>query len=277
MRFKVLFLSVILAGGIFTSCKKENVLTTSPNNNYDENLESELEELFLQTKEEHSQNLKSSNQLNVPLPNKKNPYDIVGVKHNEALDLIRSQNNSKFDICQLTDLIQREYDVKNAFSCSDISNTFNSGRDMFFNNNNYSSQLFDNLLDENKISANERNILNSTTSAIFNANNMNQKIALLKASENFTRNYPHISEDARQRILTSFAIFRYSSFYWEIDEADEVELACSVCVAAADAYAYYWALNSPDVDDNVIQDNATAYSFSSLVSSVAEVIYTVSP
>ncbi|PHR47973.1 MAG: hypothetical protein COA32_05430 [Fluviicola sp.] len=274
MRFKVLFVSFILAGGLFTSCEKEEVIGFSPNDSSDENLKSELEELFEETREEHNFSLKSSGQLNVPLSNKKNPFDIVGEKHNEALDLIRSQSSSDFDICQLTDLINREYNLNNAFNCSDINNSFDSGKDLFFNGNNYSSQLFDNLLSNNEISTNERNILNSTTIAVFGANNMNQKIALLKAAENYTRNYPHISEESRDRILTSFAIFRYSSFYWEIEEADDVELACSVCVAAADAYAYYWALNSPDVDDNVIQDNATAYSFSSLVSRVAEVIYT---
>lgn len=204
------------------------------------------------------------------IANKKNPFDQVGINHNELLSEIRLHETNTVNICDVIGELVRVKGLSLNFTCSEVYNVFMSEESKLINNGDYSSVLFDELLTNNKISSIEHQIVNTTLQFAFTMGNLTQKIALIKAAENFVANNQSLDQNSKNRILMSFAILKYSSYYWEVIEQEE--LICPPCVSYADAVGIWYAMNG-DFPVGIIEDGKDVYAFGSFVSSIARLIY----
>lgn len=249
-------------GLLIYACNKEDVKNLKRADESKTNIVEDLNNIFSEIDNDEI-TTKSSLKLNVPLANEHNPFDNVGVQHNEVLRYLRSLELTESTICNSLPAVNKEFQVEITLNCDELLSLIDNGAAKTFDNEgSYKADLLNDLLSKTKISNNEYLVVNTTINAVFNLNNLNQKIALLKASENYARNSPFLTNNEKARIQRTFAIYRYSTFYWEIEDA---VAAKGPIASAADAMAEYWASNSPD---SPAQDGSDIHAFSGLVSSV---------
>ena len=263
MKKLIKFGAMALTMGMFIySCEKENVNSTKNTSHSNNNIVEDLHQIFNEIQgEEDNVNAKSSSNLSVPLANKQNPFDNDGLQHNEVLSYIMSLGLDESNVCSSLGLVSKEFQVKIDLSCNELISLINDGSSKTFDDErNYKSVLLNDLLNRGNISENEFQVVNTTIEKVYNLTNLNQKITLLKASENYTRNSQFLTDIEKERIQRTFAIYRYSSFYWEVDA---IELAAGPGASAADALMYYWALNS---EYSPAQDGKDAYAIAGAVS-----------
>lgn len=230
----------------------------------------DLERLFENTIKEESNVHKNAVPSLKFLSNNNNPFDEVGIAHNEMLSEIRQQETNTDNICDVIGAIVKDRNLNFEFTCEDAYRTFMSEESKLIDNGNYSSALFDELLATEKISSLEYQIVNTTLQFVFTIGNLTQKIALIKAAENYTANNMSLDQNSKSRILSSFSILKYSTYYWEVVEQEE--LICPACVSYADGAAVWYAMNG-DFPPGIIEDGKDIYAFGAFVSSIARLIY----
>ena len=251
-------------GMLVYSCIKEEFKNVNGTDQNKANVVEDLTKIFNEVENDKVNTAnKSSSKLSVPLANKQNPFNSTGVQHNEALRYLISLELTESNVCSSILSLNKEFGTNININCDEFLSLIQSGANKTFDEQgNYKTDLLDALLNENKISNNEYLVVNTTIENVYDLDNLNQKIALLKASENYTRNSQFLTESEKERIQRTFAIYRYSTYYWEVEEA---ALAAGPIANLADAMAEYWALNSPD---SPAQDGSDVYAIASIVSSV---------
>lgn len=247
-----------LAMGMFIySCEKgdDNNISSGEKKKITSNIVEELNSIF--------GNIESDNasfKLNVQLANENNPFDSVGVKHNEVLSYLNSLELTESTICNSLTEASREFDTRITLNCQEILNVINNGTSKTFDDlGNYKADLLDELLSTDKISENEYSIVNTTIENVYNNNDLNQRIQLLKASEEYTKNSQVLTDTEKGRIQRTFAIYRYSTYYWEV----ETNKLAGPGADLADASAEHWLLNS---GYSPAQDGGDVYVLSGLIS-----------
>ena len=255
---KLIYFVFALALGMFIySCSKEvDEKEVSVQNTKNSNIVQDLNEIFNNVK-----NNNSSSKLTVQVENEKNPFDYVGQKHNVALAHLMAQNYTDSTFCNSLSEMEREFEVEVNYNCQDILSIIEDGKTETFDSlGNYKTDLFDDLLTNKKIGENEYAIVNTTIENIFGNNNLNERIELLKVAEDYTINSQVLTELEKNRILMTFAVYRYSTYYWEIEESERA----NPLVDVADALAMYWALHSIDSEVNDAVEAATIATLTSL-------------
>lgn len=272
MKKTVLLLTAAVTGILLTSCNKEEAIL-SPADRSPQNVEKELQEIFAETMQKYTSKEKSSGILAVPLENNENPYNDAGINHNSVLKFIHSQKTD--DLYELTDLVKSEFpETKNFdFTADDVQNSVDLGFPLTIKNDMIISDIYDSLVADNKISEKERSILFTTGKAFFDANNINQKIQIVKVAEKYILRSSDISENAEMRMLVSFAILRYSTYYWEIEVGDEIEFACAECVEFADESAAVWALHYGYTGGTSEENWDNSWAFGAFVSDLVSRMY----
>ena len=250
-------------GLLIYACNKEDVKQLKRADESKANIVEDLNNIFSEIENDRDEiTTKSSPKLNVPLANKQNPFDNTGVQHNEVLRHLSSLEFTESNVCNSIPAVNKEFEVEININCDELLSIIDNGANKTFDKKgNYKTDLLDDLLSEGKISNNEYIVVNTTVENVYDLDNLNQKIALLKASENYARNSPFLTDIEKERVQRTFAIYRYSTFYWEV-EAEK--LAAGPIANLADAYATYWAMNSMQ---SPFQDGASIGIFAGVVSS----------
>lgn len=202
------------------------------------------------------------------MANEENPYDSIGYKHNEVLKHLLTLELDDTNMCNSLSEGSNEFNIDINLNCQEMLSIIDEGRIKTFDSiGNYQSDFFNQLLSSNKISQNEYYLIDTTIKNTFNESDLNQKIQLLKVSENYTINSQNFNEVEKGRILRTLAIYRYSSYYW----GNESARGKNPMVELADAAAEYWAMNSPD---SPAQDGGDVYLISGIASLIMDIIIT---
>ncbi len=252
-------------GVLIYSCSKESDSSqVNELNGNNVNIAEELNNVFNKVRANNS-----SSRLMVQVENEENPFDNVGASHNEILGHLMAQEYTDSTICNAISEVEREFNTEIEFNCQEMLSFINEGKNETFDSiNNYKTDLFDELYNSNKIGLSEYSIVNTTIENVYSSIDLNEQIELLKVAEEYTISSQSLTEVEKGRILRTFAIYRYSSFYWEIEASDKKH----PIVALADALAEYWAMYG---DDSPSEDGYTINAISSLVSASVSVIVTV--
>jgi hypothetical protein len=262
MKKLIYFVFAVALGVLIYSCTKEN----DDNNVIGKDEKSNSIVQDLNTIFNNIKNNNSLSKLNVIVENEENPFDNVGVDHNIALAHLMAQNYTDSTFCNSLSEMEREFEVEVNYNCQEVLSIIEDGKIKTFDSlGNYKTDLLDELLKDDKISENEYSIVNTTVESVFASNNLNEKIELLKVAEEYTMNSQILTEVEKFRILSTFAVYRYSSYYWEIEQTERV----NPIVAVADALAMYWALHS---ELSEVNDGVEAGIISTLVSAGVAVL-----
>ena len=102
---------------------------------------------------------------------------------------------------------------------------------------------------------NEKEIINSYFVKVKQIKDLFERIAFSKAAEKEVLNL-ELTNKEKQRILTVFAIYRYSTYYWNTSEKYAYAANCDI----VDAIGYYVALYG-EWPYGFIEDGKDAYAF----------------
>ncbi|MDD2345290.1 MAG: hypothetical protein PHY85_04010 [Bacteroidales bacterium] len=258
-----LFLALVGIG--FAGCKKDNVVINKDKNDNTSQIKSEVLNIFNNYKKSTTFALKNKGVYNIE--NKNNPFDYVGYLHNEVLQFIMSADIYESSICDKISKVNMNFRVNIINDCNQLFDLCVDGVFKSFDNDgNFKSDLILNLLYKNRIDKNEYSIINTT---FLNVNDLDfdSKIDFIKDVEEYTTRNSTLNTEQKNRILRTFAIYRYSSYYWEIENPQPI--ARGSVSSFADACAEYWALNDPD---SPAQDGKDVYAFAGVVSAIVHMI-----
>ena len=184
-----------------------------------------------------------------------NPYDEQGKKHNDLLDRFFKEVYEK---------VEPSLYLETFFEMSGVQ--WQEKPEYYVDlMKKISTELYDKegynpaLVNENKyFSTFEKEILNAYFTKMFCLEKAEEKVELSKKAEEFILHEKEISKEERRRILTSFAIFRYSSSFWAPFLIKEEPAMRSIC-STLDAIGYWLARNT-DVCPNC-QDGKDLYAY----------------
>ena len=227
------------------------------------NVKADILDIFNSVRKGNS-SLKNLADFNIK--NLDNPLDSVGFLHNKVLIFIMSDDIDASIICNKIPAVNREFNVDILTDCHNLINLCSDGLNRSIDNeDNFKADLLLSLLNENKISEDEYQIV-STTFLISNDLSFNNKINFIKDVERYTITSRDLDNQEKNRILRTFAIYRYSSYYWEIENPQPKRGPVS---AYADAMAEHWALNDPE---SPAQDGKDVYALAGLVSGIVHAL-----
>ncbi|MBC9811204.1 hypothetical protein H9Y05_01835 [Crocinitomicaceae bacterium CZZ-1] len=262
---KKVILGTLFLGSIglgILGCKKEGIQNKQDNDS--SQIRSDIQKIFNTHSKDENYHVKSDE---VSIENRDNPLDNVGYMHNEVLRFIMSPDINRTIICTKIPEVNRAFKVNVSNDCDKLFRLCEIGvAESFDNEGNFQSNVLRTLLEENKIQENEFQIV-STTFLYTNDMKFNDKINFIKAVEKYTIQSSDLNSEQKNRVLRTFAIYRYSSHYWENENPQPN--AMGPISAFADACAEYWALNSPD---SPAQDGKDVYAIAGLVSAVVHVL-----
>ena len=258
---KIIYGGVILALvciGI-TACNKDNSNSIPGNTAGVSQVETDVQNIF----DTYKNKQKNSSRSTIVVENNNNPLNNSGVEHNVVLDFILASNPNETNFCNQIPLVNTNFGTSISYNCNQLTSLCQSGLSVTFDNSlEYKSDLLLSLLNSSEIDVNEYDLVNTT---FLNADGLSieDRIDFIKGVENYTVNSSLFNFNQKNRILRTLAIYRYSSYYWEIE--NPTATANPTVVAMADAAAEYWAMNSPNSpaqdgkDVNAIAGMVSAY------------------
>lgn len=255
--------AALTIGLFFNSCEKVNIDGTRKTDEVKNVIIEDLNDIFKKIEDKNEYNTTKSLSISIDsISNEQNPYNEVGVEHNSVLAYIRSLNLNDTNFCKAIPAVNSKFEVNLDLTCKELKLLIQSGTDMTFDkDNNYSSEFLEHLVDKGKISENEFLIVNTTFANVSTLSDLKLRISKIKAIEDYTINTPLLNKEEKGRVLRTFAIYRYTTYYWEVEAGYSFS---SIGVAEiADAIAEHWALNSLD---SPAQDGKDVHIISGIVS-----------
>lgn len=248
---------LLIASFVFFACEKEKGAVSSNNSDINNKIESDVLSIFHSLTKGENNSLKNLDDLNIQ--NLNNPFDSVGYLHNEVLSFIIQEDIDESTLCEILPDINTHFGVDISNDCDQwyslcedgISNTFDD-------EGNYKSDMLLNLCNEDKISESEYQIINTTFLNVGELD-INSIIEFIKDVEAYTLENTSLDTEGKNRVLRTFAIYRYSSYYWRVENQQPQ----GPISALADAIAMHWALTS---DDSWAQDGKDVYAIAGTVS-----------
>lgn len=208
---------------------------------------------------------KKTSELNIQ--NVENPLDSVGILHNEVLDYLLKDGVNRTTLCNKIPAMNVKFNTNINISCQNLYDMCHAGMlKTFDKDGNYKSDLLQDLYITKKISKAEYEIINTT---FLNSNNLmfNNKVQFIKDVEKYTLNCNRLTTQEKNRILRTFAIYRYSSYYWEVSKSNTDEFG--PISAYADSLAEKYALTHGE--PGFIEDGKDVYAFAGVVSTIVHI------
>ncbi len=246
----------------FASCSKEDLSSTisenkitNTSNNY-KTLVEDFEQVF---NTEYTINLKENN-----LRYEINPYDSIGFKHNITIDLIFTEGFLSKDISYLLEGLTKHTGLTFTESPDFYPIMMKSlAKMVYFSDMSY-NPFFINTIGGNFPEI-EKSVINLFFGNIISIKDPNERIFKSKKAEEFIINSSDFSNESKKRILTTFALYRYSTYYWS-DKKNPLGLCMQQC-DLIDAIGAYIATHA-DFPDGVMEDGADVNNYASAFSSI---------
>ncbi|MDR3047843.1 MAG: hypothetical protein LBU51_09620 [Bacteroidales bacterium] len=133
-------------------------------------------------------------------------------------------------------------------------------------NNGYYSKYINSLAN---ISETEKVIINLYFTKMVSIDNLQERIETSKSAENFIVNEKSLSYNEKQRILITFALYRYSTYFWttEFPSKQNQGGGCDLI----DGAGFYIATHG-DFPPRYIEDGASAHAYAAFFSAVIGII-----
>ncbi len=203
----------------------------------------------------------------VSVANANNPLDSVGELHNDGLDFLIGLSLDESNMCNSLPEINSEFGAHIGLSCNEtlsVLDTLVGGA--LKEDYDYSSEYLENLYITRKISYDEFSVMNTTISNVYDMD-LSQKIESIKAAEKYVIESTVLTTAEKDRVLGSFAVYRYSSFYWENEYTGtwRAQDGYGLIGSMVDMMAFYWA-SYQSLDSSAFQDGGDMTLFASNVS-----------
>jgi hypothetical protein len=246
---------------ILSSCNKneESAKTTNNNISMEETINN-----FNNVLKKASSSIKNNPQKDIIVSNENNPYDNNGALHNNILEYLDENNYLSGELPQLIEAITEETNIvftEDPEFYIDLIDTLNS---LIYNENGSYNEAFVNsaIIGIPNI---EKSTLNNFFDYISSIDDLNERIIVSKAAEDFVLESDEYNADTKKRLLTSFAIFRYSTFFWN-DKYSETYVSMRQC-DFIDAFGEFIAQNV-EFPVGVIEDGSDVYRYAALFSAI---------
>ncbi|MDR1113002.1 MAG: hypothetical protein LBL18_04500 [Bacteroidales bacterium] len=193
-----------------------------------------------------------------------NPYDYQGEKHNQLLQKFFDEIYPKIDSTQYAQAYVKMASLP--ISDPDVAaERILSLKDDIISKEGYNSKFINSL---SGVSETEKQIVNLYFEQMQKIPELNGRIALSKEAESFILQEKGLSPEEKEEILSAFAIYRYSTWFWD-NMGNQVKSPMRIC-EIADAIGLYIA-NKTDLLDGEkdINDAKDAYAHASLVSMIS--------
>jgi hypothetical protein len=206
-------LFLLIIGVVMYGCKKE---TLPGNQNQTEN--AEAERLFIENLTSEIENVKEyfvetkSSSVDPTFPT--NPFDAVGVEHNVQLAAIHNHSGFVKDAettLQIFNSNHRESTGKPIIT--DLEDALSSTTD-FISAVIQNGELNYNWINSLNIPFLEKGTLTLYFQTMYSTDNIQLRVALSKVMEVAVKNSWLFNSASKERLLTTFAIFRHSTVYW---------------------------------------------------------------
>ncbi len=246
---------------ILGSCEKPKKTSVLESNNQESeailvNINKQVSEASKQTHESVLQNQQSRTADDYP-GFASNPFNSAGLEHNNYLDFMRSQPdfNSNHDIEQNTRLFNRLRELRGIAPQTQevlIASMQNIVSQLYTRNGSniqYKTSFFDGLA----IPALEKDIAKLYFSTMNgHLANVFERVALSKVIEqevNAITNTSLLPDESKQRLLASFAVYRYSTYYWNVENPTPPNTNYIYPIGdAVDCAIYDWLKGDPTFD-----------------------------
>jgi len=265
MRNKINFIIALAILLFIVSCEKGTI--TRKYSNYNKEALVNFKNAINEWRTKKSDNYVGNS---ITVYNGNNPMENCGIQHNAQLDSVKLLIG--FDSLSLANLLSyyaNNYQINTLVSESEIINRMNYLQNNIVTDNGYyQSSFVDNLIG---ISEEEKEVLNSYFSALKSVENLEERIEYSKYLEGviLSSNFEKV---AKNRMLRTFSIFRYSTFYWDnywLMQAGTQNGGGMTDLV--DALAEYWATHG-DHEVGVFEDGASVNLYASMVSLSYEII-----
>jgi len=223
---KTLILTVltIMAAAFITfmSCKKEDVITNTIAGNFKKALN------------DYESQGSSKNGIELAFP--KNPYDAEGKMHNDLLDRFFNEIYGVVDSSLYLDAFLKIANISSEVNADFFLDLINKVGKDFCDKGEYNPTFINN---HKYISQTEKSIVNEYFIQMSKLPAIKDRIELSKIAEEFVINENGLSDKEKQRILPTFATYRYSTYYWEPYYEGLPEMTLSGDLEKWDAIADY--------------------------------------
>ncbi len=201
-----------------------------------------------------------------------NPFDSIGIKHNVTVKQFFEEGYLAGDIATLIEGLKAKVEfTKEPNFYPEMIKSLKSKtytEDMKYN------PLFINTVGEH-IPEIEKGLVNSYFEILSGIKDVNLRISISKEAEIFILNNIELKDDSKKRILTTFALYRHSTSFWD-DKTNPQGLSMRQC-DILDALGYYIATHA-EFDDGVMEDEPAVNNYAATFSLViGSVLWPLSP
>ena len=255
-----LIIAVMVMFGItaFMSCEKKEIVE---NSNTVSNIESDFKQFLIDSEKKASEETNKTFSISYS----KNIYDYEGAKHNEILDYLNKEGvlfNSNISI--IMSKMTTSYGLEFKCKPDEFERRTNTIISNVYNRDNSYNSAYINSFNINNY---EKAILNCYFNTMSRIQNTTVRIILSKYAENYIIN-SNLSKIEKKRILTAFAVYRYSTYYWNninlnksINDVSIPDLIDAICT--------YMAQNVEGEYEYMFQDGKDINMYASTMSATA--------
>lgn len=210
------------------------------------------------------------------IANPMNPYDDAGVIHNEMVTSIIQTRNNECDSLDFINCINKysDFEIENLNVFRLLINSIYPK--IFDAEGTYKGDLVNNLINIPEL---EKATINTFFQNITNYSAVSDKISACINSEKFIIESCDYTKESKERILSCLAIYRYSTYLWDIklgSSQDKNFKNWSNIYDVFDAIGEYLALQTDIPWDEYhidIQDGKDVYRFAGMVSLSAAISF----
>jgi hypothetical protein len=237
--------AITIAGGlVFNACRK-NVEDAH-------NIEIEFKKILNDTKPNRNQDIAFYD----------NPFNFQGEKHNQLLQMFFDKIYPNVDPTQYANAFVKMASLNIDKPDAAAERILNLLKDIVSKDGYYNPKFINSL---SGITQTEKNIVNAYFEKMQQISDLNSRIALSKQAEDFIIKEKELSSQEKANILSTFAIYRYSTYFWNSKERQTKYLSnCDI----ADAIGFFIATQTDLLEGTrwEAQDGKDAYAYAGFVS-----------
>jgi hypothetical protein len=262
----------ILIGFTLISCTKDNNSKTETEINSTELIQSStMNELSNYIQSEKKRLLENIETKSLEISNLENPYNNVGYLHNVCLDYFNSNGGIDNYTIDLALLRSKQY---YGITCNLTTNEYISRLstllgNLYSDDFEYQNDFVNSLTDISQI---EKGFLNMYFTEVDSISSIEIRVELSKSIEKSILESTVISNDSKSRLLRTFSIYRYSTFFWyNYSAASKVRDYRREIADIVDALSEHWATHS-EHEVGVFEDGSDVNEYSATVSLTAYIL-----
>jgi len=254
-KISIIVASLLLVSGvIFYSCTKDKNIKESKKDIVNE---------FVETLNSSKASFQSKS-LEIGYP--ENPYDSMGIIHNNILEKVNNHNSLNTNIYEAISFLEHIFNKQ--LDDNFYINEFKKFKlQIIINDTAYNTEFINSLTN---ISNEEKGLVNNYFLILLHSKDINEVIYLSKVAELYIINNTNLSSKEKERILSTFAIFRNSSSFWvKINPQKLSSWYNNLMFAVADGVARYCIANCIHVNCDDFQDGKDVNMYTSTMSIMA--------